>query len=166
MLSQTYTPTPQSSLCPNGHLTEAELGGGRTSWYSHTFEHPLSPEGNISGTWTAHNEKRQALIRDKFRALCFKSNFYSQPLGWMTDSKSANWNGKSLKICGEGKKISAGGNLRDWGVQRPIYWIEACKRLSRLDQIALPASSRSSHIDNMRKHFDKWIWVEESSGFY
>ena len=82
MLGQTYTPTPQSSLCPNGlGPTEAELGGGRTSWYSHTFEHPLSPVGNISGTWTAQNEKRQALKLYKLRALCLGSNFYTQTLG-------------------------------------------------------------------------------------
>ena len=77
ILGQTYTPTPQSSLCPNGQdLTEAKLGGSSTSCYSHTFEHPLSPEGNIGGTWTAHNEKRQVLIR----GLCFKSELYSHVL--------------------------------------------------------------------------------------
>ena len=47
----------------------------------------------------------------------------------MADSNFSNRNGKSSKMLCRGKVICGGGNLRDWGVQKPIYWIEAWKPL-------------------------------------
>ena len=76
---------------------------------------------------------------------------------------------RTPKFVAGGKIICAGGNLRDWGVQkRAIYWIEACKRLFKEEEaiiqiwpncFCLFLQAFSHWYYGMRKHLDRWIWA-------
>ena len=80
MLSQTsYTPTPRSSLCPNGHVSQRSSDQLVLPHFS--LLSTLCPLATLV-------EPGQLIMKDKFRALYIKSNFYSQWKNTISDECS------------------------------------------------------------------------------